>query len=220
MTASKRNLNSSSVIKMNNLTVQELRALAKERGLHGFYKLQKAELVTLLDAPIRPLRRPGQKKAFGKVTLLPKPEDMDIFERQEMQKNRSVVKTKLNEWYNWLADYVPKPIREPVSNAFLKVKNHIIGLYDDVKEKFALKDDVEEQAKDEHEAEEQVEEGDIKLVEHEQAMNGSYKSFRIAGQNKTDVDSYIKRVKPHICKLIAEQLKVLDAVKVQMHICG
>ena len=217
MTTLNKFSNSSSMIKMNNLTVRELRAIAKERGLHGFYKLLKTELVSLLDTPVRPPRRPGQKKAFGKVTLLPKPEDIDIFEQQEMQKNRSVVKTKLNEWYNWLADYVPKPIREPVSNAFSKVKNHIMGLYNGVKEKFVLKDEVEEQAKDELEAEEQVGEGDITLVEHEQAMNGSYKSFRIAGQNKTDVDSYVKRVKPHICKLIAEHLKVLDAAKIQMH---
>ena len=48
-------------------------------------------------------------------------------------------------------------------------------------------------------------------------MNGSYKSFRIAGQNKTDVDSYLGCVKPYIRKLITEQIKVLDAVKVQMH---
>ena len=44
MTTSKVNSNSSSEIKMNNQTVRELRAVAKERGLRGYYKLRKAEL--------------------------------------------------------------------------------------------------------------------------------------------------------------------------------
>ena len=93
---------------MNNQTIKELRAIAKERGLKGYYKLRKAELVTLLETPQRPPRRPGQKKALDKVTILPKPEEMDSFELKEMTKSRSVVKSKLNEWYDWLVGYVPK----------------------------------------------------------------------------------------------------------------
>ena len=59
MTASKRYLNSSSVIKMNNYNIRELRVIAKEQGLRGYYKLKKVELVTLLEIPTRPPRRPG-----------------------------------------------------------------------------------------------------------------------------------------------------------------
>jgi len=62
MTASKKNLNSNFIIKMNNHTIRELRAIAKERGLRGYYKLKKAELVNLLETPQRPPRRGGQKK--------------------------------------------------------------------------------------------------------------------------------------------------------------
>ena len=59
MTTSKINSNSSSVIKMNNQTIRELRAIAKERGLRGYFKLRKAELVSLLEeTPVRPPRRP------------------------------------------------------------------------------------------------------------------------------------------------------------------
>ena len=49
MTALKTNSNSSSVIKMSNQTIQELRVTAKERGLRGYCKLGKAELVSLLE---------------------------------------------------------------------------------------------------------------------------------------------------------------------------
>jgi len=48
-------------------------------------------------------------------------------------------------------------------------------------------------------------------------MNGAYKSFRIAGQNKADIDSYIELVKPKVYKLIKEQVKALISAKVQMN---
>ena len=39
---------------MNNKSVRELRALAKDRGLKGYYKLKKAELIDLLDTQQKP----------------------------------------------------------------------------------------------------------------------------------------------------------------------
>ena len=201
---------------MNNQTIRELRAIAKERGLRGYYKLRKAELVASLnETPIRPPRRPGQRKSLGKVTLLPKPEEMDVFEQQEMTRTQSVVKSKLNEWYDWLVDYVPESIKKPVSSAFSKAKNHIISLYGGVKKRLGLKEQVEEQAEKEH-GEEHVE--GVEPVEHTEAMNGAYKSFRVDGQKKADIDSYIALVKPQVHKLVEEQVKALDAAKVQMHL--
>ena len=82
--------------------------------------------------------------------------------------------------------YVPKSVREPVRSAFSKVKSHIMGLYNGVKEKLNLKDEVEEQARREHN-EENVE--GVIPVEHKKALNGAYKSFRIDGQKKADIDS-------------------------------
>ena len=36
---------------MNNKTVKQLKAIAKERGIRGYYKLRKAELINTLEAP-------------------------------------------------------------------------------------------------------------------------------------------------------------------------
>ena len=215
MTTAKENSNSSSVIKMNNQTIRELRAIAKERGLRGYYKIRKAELVSLLEAPIRPPRRPGQKRSLGRAAIVPKLEEIDLFEQQEMTRTRSVVKSKLSEWYDWLAGHVPESIKKPVSSAFSKAKNHIMRLYGDVKKKLGLKEQVEEQAEKEH-GKEHVE--GVEPVEHTEAMNGAYKSFRIDGQKKADVDSYIALVKPEVQKLVKEQAKALDAAKVQLHL--
>ena len=78
-------------INMNNQTLNELKALAKQLGLRGQYKLRKAHLVSLLeDAPQRPARR--QRGPLSQVTVLPKSEAIDNFEQEEMGKNRSLVK--------------------------------------------------------------------------------------------------------------------------------
>jgi len=169
-----------------------------------------------------------------KVTILPKPEDMDIFEKQEMQQNQSVVKTKLNKWYDWLIGHVPKPIRERASNGFLNLKNSIfIGLYNNAKEKLGLKGEIEEQAMKKHNEKEgkgitqhnekegitQHNEKEEKgITQHKQAMNGAYKSFRVAGQNKAYANSYMTLVKPEVQRLIEVQVNALVSAKVQMHL--
>ena len=48
----------------------------------------------------------------------PSPQEMDIFEQQEISKSRPQVKTKLNKWYDWLINHVPKPIKDGASKAF------------------------------------------------------------------------------------------------------
>ena len=76
------------------------------------------------------------------------PQEIDEFEKEEMKKSRSVVKNKLNEWHDWLVDYVSKPIKNAAGKTFLRAKNSILGLYDGVKK--TLKGDVgnQEQTKD------------------------------------------------------------------------
>ena len=57
---------------------------------------------------------------------------MDIFEQQEMSKSRPQVKGKLNKWYDWLINYVPKPIKDGASKAFKTFKDKVMGLYNRV----------------------------------------------------------------------------------------
>ena len=61
------------------------------------------------------------------------PQEIDEFEEEKMKKSRPVVKNNLNEWYEWLVDYVPKPIKNTAGKAFLLAKNSILGLHDGVK---------------------------------------------------------------------------------------
>ena len=110
----------------------ELKSLACERGLTGYSKLKKAELINFLEStlvaqqvPQPPLvprprsvsqqvhqPRPDPKPVAQQISDSKKilPSEMDIFEKSETSTERSMVKTKLTEWYKWLIDHVPKQI--------------------------------------------------------------------------------------------------------------
>ena len=92
------------------MKVVELKALAKERGLKGYSKLKKAELITFLQnnlrptpaprtrppRPTRPHPPPPQMSTWEPIddrplvrfrqNVMPGSRDMDIFEQQGMHK--------------------------------------------------------------------------------------------------------------------------------------
>ena len=138
---------------------------------------------------------------------------MDQFEKEEMKKSRSVVKNRLNDWYDWLVDSVPKPIKNAVSKAFSRAKNSILRLYDSAKK--TLKGDVEGEAEKENKEEEDI---DLTPPEHERALGGAYRSFVMPGALKTDIDSYFGQTNPHIKTLIKNQLKEMGSAKIIMTI--
>ena len=57
---------------------------------------------------------------------------MNIFEQQEMSKSRPQVTSKLNDWYDWLINHVPKTIKDGASRAFKTFKDKIMGFYNRV----------------------------------------------------------------------------------------
>ena len=64
--------------------------------------------------------------------MKPTQREMDIFEQQEMSKSRPQVKSKLNKWYDWLINYLSKPIKDGASKAFKTFKDKVMGLYNRV----------------------------------------------------------------------------------------
>ena len=84
-----------------NMRVAELRCLARDRGLRNYSRMRKAELVALLqNSP-----PPGQNHAStspppptqtlepidDRRLRKPSPQEMDIFEQQEISKSRPQV---------------------------------------------------------------------------------------------------------------------------------
>ena len=122
------------------MRMPELKSLARDHGLKNYSQMRKAELVALLQnnpppgqshasaAPTPCTRPPTPPPWMSSSGALPRgatwepiddrrprkpsPQEMDIFEQQEMSKSRPQVKAKLNKWYNWLINHVPKPIKD------------------------------------------------------------------------------------------------------------
>ena len=133
------------------MRMPELKSLARDRGLRNYSRMRKAELVALLQnnpppgqshvsaAPTprtRPPLPPPQMSTWepldDRKPGKPGPQEMDIFEQQEISKSRPQVKTKLNRWYDWLINHVPKPIKDGASKAFKTFKDKVMGLYNRV----------------------------------------------------------------------------------------
>ena len=172
MSTEKKYPNKKPIIKMNSKTVRELRSIAKDKGLRGYYKLKKDDLVALLlensakEMPIPSPRTKGKKRRpVLPVKIIPGPQEMDEFEKEEIEKSRLVVKNKLNKWYDWLVDYVPKSVKNAVSKAFSRAKNSMLSLYDGAKK--TLRGDVEDEAEKENQVNQENEEENIDLTPHE-----------------------------------------------------
>ena len=86
------------------MRVPELKSLARER------RLTRPPRPTRPPPPLPPTQtwEPIDDRKLRK----PSPQEMDIFEQQEMSKSRPQVKGKLNKWYNWSINHVPKPIKD------------------------------------------------------------------------------------------------------------
>ena len=98
------------------MRMPELKSLAREHRLRGYSRMSKAELVALLQnnpppgqncasaAPTLRTRPPPPTQTWEPIDnrrpRKPSPQEMDIFEQQEMSKSRPQVKTKLNKWYD------------------------------------------------------------------------------------------------------------------------
>ena len=178
--------------------------------------MSKAELVALLqNSP-----PPGQSRASTSSTpptqtwepiderrpRKPSPQEMDIFEQQEMSKSRPQVKGKLNKWYDWLINHVPKPIKDGASKAFKTFKDKVMGLYNRVTGSAGNGTRIKEPKP-------------FKPIELEQAFRGAYRSYRINGKPKMDVDTFFNRIRKALIELIKRELKTRTSGRIQTTAC-
>ena len=119
-----------------------------------------------------------------------------------MSKSRPQVKTKLNKWYNWLINHVPKPIKDGASKAFKTSKDKVMGLYDRVTGSTGNETRIKEPAP-------------FKPIELEQAFGGAYRSYRVNGRPKIDVDSFFNRIRKEPIELIKRELNARTSARIQ-----
>ena len=120
-----------------------------------------------------------------------------------MSKSQPQVKTKLNKWYNWLMNHVPKPVKDSASKVFKTFKDKVMGLYNRV----TGSTDNETRIK---------EPKPFKPIKLEQAFEGVYRSYRINGRPKIDVDMFFNRIRKELIELIKRELKTRTSARIQM----
>ena len=198
------------------MRMPELKSLARDRRLRNYSRMRKAELVALFQnsgtpegprvpAPrIRPPPPPPATQTWEPIDdrrpRKPSPQEMDIFEQQEISKSRPQVKTKLNKWYDWLINHVPKPIKDGASKAFKTFKDRVMGLYNRVTGSTGN---------------ETTEPKPFKPIELEQAFGGAYRSYRVNGKPKMDVDTFFSRIRKELIELIKRELKTRTSARMQ-----
>ena len=119
------------------------------------------------------------------------PQEMDIFEQQEMSKSRPQVKSKLNDWYDWFVNHVPKTIGDGASRAFKTFKDKIMGLYNRVTGSTAPGTSNQTQLKGSRRPlGPATRSRETEPIELEQAFTGAYRSYRVNGRPKIDVGTF------------------------------
>ena len=191
------------------MRVTELKTLARDRWLRNYSRMRKAELVALLqNNPPPPPQMYTWKPIDDRRPRKPSPREMDIFEQQEMSKSRPQVKSKLNKWYNWLINHVPKPIKDGASKAFKTFKDKIMGLYNRVTG--STTNQTQWSA-----GPATAEPEPFKPIELEQAFNGAYRSYRVNERPKMDVDTFFNRIRKGLIELIKRELKTRTSARIQ-----
>ena len=204
-----------------NMRIPELKSLARDRGLRNYSRMRKAELVALLQnnppagqscASAAPTPRtwppppppPTQtwEPTDDRRLRKPSPQEMDMFEQQEMSKSRPQVKTKLNKWYDWLINHVPKPIKDRANKAFKTFKDKVMGSYNRVTGSTGNETRIKEPKP-------------FEPIELEQAFGGAYRSYRVNGKPKMDVDMFFSRIRKELIEFIKRELKTRTSARIQ-----
>ena len=179
---------------MENLKVKDLKALAKERGIKGYYKLRKAELIqaltpvgdpsqpqNIMDQPIPeidiPILEPSKPENTSKVSQL----------KNLASKAAKPVKREINKFADWIISKVPEPIKKTVNERVNSLKervNRIFKRYDNL----------------------------LTPREHKTAIKGYFKTFRVNGVDGMDEKTFMRSVKPRVINLI----KSKGSIKVKL----
>ena len=179
---------------MENLKVKELKTLAKERGIKGYYRMRKAELIealtpvgdppqlqNIMDQPIPeidiPILEPSKPVNTSKVSQL-----------KNLASNAAKpVKREINKFADWITSKVPEPIKKTVNERVNSLKervNRIFKRYDNL----------------------------LTPREHKTAIKGYFKTFRVNGVDGMDEKTFMNSVKPRVIDLI----KSKGSIKVKL----
>jgi len=204
-----------------NQTVKELQVIAKERGLRGYSKLKKAELIALLDTKPKQVKPAEAKPKPVKQVMLA---GFDAWADEQLAKpSKPTTSTTWSEWladrvpipeglgkwadeqlakpikqavsttHDWIMNKVPQPVKNVVDAGFHKLKNEITKLFGKTKNKPAIR-------------------------ESKTAIKGFAKQYVVDGIAGVDAVTFLNSVKAEVVNLISKnrQTKVNMVLSCEM----
>ena len=185
---------------MENQTVKQLKTLARERSIKGYYKMRKAELIEALEEESE-IFYSANDKTVPEVNI-PIPAPSRVTQMRNLASNVAApVKSVINRFTGWLLNYIPEPIKSAVNERVENLKDRVNSI-------FRRREEVGQPIEDVN----SPEEDNLTPREYKTAIKGYFKTFRVNGIDGMDEKTFMNNVKPRVINLI----KSKGSIKVKL----
>ena len=185
---------------MEKQSVKELKSLAKERGIKGYYKMRKAELIEALEEESE-IFYSANDQSIPEVDI-PIPAPSRVMQMRNIATSVAApVKSAINRFTGWLLNYIPEPIKNAVNERVENLKERVNSI-------FRRQEEVSQPIEDVN----SPEEDHLTPREYKTAIKGYFKTFRVNGIDGMDEKTFMNNVKPRVIDLI----KSKGSIKVKL----